>query len=112
MIRQKTMIRLPTLPQVTMATMTITRARITSTAVRQDILLLHTFRNAIGQTHQTLHLAGDDDLGGLAVGDALHGLDGFQLDHLVVGSLLVQQFQRVGQSLLDGQNRLSLTVGP
>ena len=65
-------------------------------------LLLHALDDAVGHAHQTLHLAGDDDLGGLTVGDLLHGLDGLQLQHGVVGCLFVQHLQGVGQGLLDG----------
>ena len=41
-------------------------------------LLLGALYDAIGKTHQTLHFAGNDNLGGLAVGNLLHGLNGFQ----------------------------------
>ena len=40
-----------------------------------------------GQTGQPLNFAGDDDLGGLAVGRLLEGLQRLQLDDLVVGGM-------------------------
>ena len=60
-------------------------------------LLFRLFRfkhrlGAGGKARQALNLAGNDDLHGLAVGDLCHGLQGFQLHHLVVGGGAVQQF--------------------
>ena len=74
--------------------------------------VLDALAKARGHADKRLHFAGDDDLGRLAVCDLLHGLDGLELQDLIVGGLLVQQLQRVGQRLLDGPDGLGFTGGP
>mgnify|MGYP000078496803 CR=1 FL=1 len=63
------------------------------------------------QTRQILHVAGDDELGGTAVGNLGQRFQTLQSQHLVVGGGFVQQAQRVGQSLLHLQNGLRFTLG-
>ncbi len=46
----------------------------------------HGVHSMISSVILPLHLAGNDDLGGLAVRYFLHGLHGLQLDDLIVGS--------------------------
>ena len=75
------------------------------------MLLACTLDDAVCQTHQALHLGGDDDLGGLTVGDVLHGLDGLELQDAVGRGGLVQHLQGVGQCLLDLTDGLGLTGG-
>ena len=64
-----------------------------------------------GQARQTLDLAGNDDLCGLAVGHFLHGLQGLQLHHLVVGGGGVQKPQGLRQGGLDPRDGLGLRLG-
>ena len=54
---------------------------------------------------------GDDDLGGLAVGNLGQGLQAPQGQHLVLRLGLVQQPDGVGLGLLDGQDGLGLAFG-
>ena len=50
-------------------------------------LLLHALHKTLGHAYHTLHLGGNDDLGCLAVSHLFHGLDGLELDDLLVGCL-------------------------
>ena len=74
-------------------------------------VFLDTFHEAVCHGYQTLHFAGNDDLGGFSVGDFLHGFDGLELDHLVVGCFLIQDCQRICQGFLNSQNCLGFAVG-
>ena len=49
------------------------------------LLFLHAFDQAVCHAHKALHFTGNDDLGGLAVGNLFHGLNGLQLHNLIVG---------------------------
>ena len=49
-----------------------------------------------GQSGQALDLAGDNDLGGFAVGGGLEGLQGLDLDHAIAGGGLVDELDGVG----------------
>ena len=74
-------------------------------------LIFGKFLDGGGKAGEALELRGDDDLGGLAVGHLLHGLERFELDDLIVGAGLVEQLHRVGQRPLHGQDGLGLALG-
>ena len=61
-----------------------------------------------GQPSQPLDLAGNDDLGSLAVGGGGEGLQGFDLDDAVAGVGLVDELDGVGGGLLYLHNGLGL----
>ena len=54
------------------------------------LLVLRRLHEAGGEAGETLEFGGDDDLGGLTVGDLLHGFKSLELDDLIVGASLVQ----------------------
>ena len=61
----------------------------------RKLLAFYGLGDAVCQTHQPLHFAGNDDLGGLTVRHLLHGLDGLQLQDAIIGGFLVQHFQGI-----------------
>ena len=82
------------------------------TGPRQGLLsVFDRLHDAPGQAGQALDFAGNDDLRGFPICHLLHRLQGLELDDLVVGAGLVQDLDRVGQCLLDGQDGLGLALG-
>ena len=72
-------------------------------------ILFHNALQAGSQPSQPLDFAGNDDLGGFAIGGRLEGFQTLELDHLFVGCSFVEQLQGVCLCLLHLQDRLRLS---